>query len=180
MSPIPSISFRINPADLARASGGVLAAQNMQASPVILKAINAAMLELVTIAQKERFTGHGPFPIAEKKLGIVTDRLRRDLHAEPAKVTSNGFSARIGSNVEYFRAHELGFSGTVQVKAHKRSAYTVASRGYSVLEQSVRAHSKQLSIPARMPLMTAIGQHSKRILSIALDRAIKSLLPLKS
>lgn len=178
MSPIPSISFRINPADLARASGGVLAAEQMQDSPVLLKAINAAMLELVTIAQKERFTGKGPFPVTEKKLGVVTGRLRRDLHAEPAKVTASGFSSRIGSNVEYFRAHELGFSGTVQVKAHQRSAYTMASRGYSVLEQSVRAHSKKLNIPARMPLMTAIGQHSQRIIAIALDRAIKSLLPL--
>jgi phage gpG-like protein len=171
----PSYSLRIDPATLSRARGAVTAAGSLRASEAVRKAIDLGMLELVQVAMKDRFTGKGPFPVSQKKLGVVSGRLRRDLHTEAARPIATGFSARIGSNVEYFAAHELGFSGTVQVKAHQRSRYTTR-RGYSVLEQSVRAHSKHMTVPKREPLMTAIRAHSMRIISAAIDRAIAPIL----
>lgn len=171
---LPTFSLRIDPATIARARGAVTAAGSLRTSAAVRQGIDAGMLEFALVAMRERFTGKGPFAVSEKKLGVVSGRLRRDLHTEPAKAIATGFSASIGSNVEYFAAHELGFSGTVQVKAHKRSRYTT-KRGYSVLEQSVRAHSKNMKVPKREPLMTAIRAHSMRIISAAISRAIQPL-----
>lgn len=174
-SPLPSFSLRIDPASISRARDAVTAAGSLRVNEAIRKAIDAGMLELAKVAMKERFTGQGPFPVSQRKLGVVTDRLRRSIHTDPARATPTGFSTRIGSEVQYFAAHELGFSGVVQVKAHQRSRYTTR-RGYFVLEQSVRAHSKHMKVPKREPLMTAIVAHSTRILSATIDRAIAPLL----
>jgi hypothetical protein len=172
---LPSFSLRIDPATISRARDAVAAAGSLRVNEAIRKAIDAGMLELAQVAMKERFTGTGPYPVSQRKLGVVTGEMRRLMHTDPAKPTTTGFKASIGSSVEYFAAHELGFSGVVQVKAHKRGRYTT-KRGYSVLEQSVRAHSKHMKVPKREPLMTAIIAHSTRILSATIDRAIKPLL----
>lgn len=141
------------------------------------EAISVALLELATVAQRERFTGYGPFPVAEHRLGVVTGRLRRDLHAEPATKTSTGYTGRIGSPVEYFRAHEIGFDGDVTVHAHTRSArevnrkamervskkgtkFTIKANRFSLMEQSVRSFTRHMKVPARAPLATAIREHS--------------------
>lgn len=176
LQPNIQYSLRVDLAAVTRAHGAVTAMATLRESPAMQQAFSAGLLELTMVAQKERFTGHGPFPVADKKLGVVTGRLRRDLHAEPAVRTEQGFRGRIGSAVEYFRAHELGYSGTVQVPAHKRGRYTVAKRGYSVLEQSVRAHTRKVNIPRREPLMTAISEHSARIFNAAITRGAMSVL----
>jgi hypothetical protein len=86
----------------------------------------------------------------------------------------------------------VGFEGTVQVKAHKRDArevkrkkqtrvtksgkaVSIRANRFSLLEQSVRAHSRKVSIPARRPLRTAIEKHSARIIGLELTRAINTL-----
>lgn len=190
---IPTFSLRIDLAAASRAAGAIDAAASLAQSQRLLVAINAGMMELAAIAQKERFTGKGPFPVADQKLGVVTGRLRRDLHAEPVQLTTSGFSTRIGSNVEYFGAHEAGFDGTVQVKAHTRDrhevnrpqqtrtskggkAFSIRANRYGLLSQSVRAHSRHMKVPARQPLITAIREHSQRIISLHLDRAIQEIL----
>jgi hypothetical protein len=151
------------------------------------------MLELVMEAQKERFTGQGPFPVADHKLGVVSGRLRRDLHAEPAEKTSSGFRGRIGSSVEYFGVHEFGFDGTVSVREHSRKAATITKPGpfrdtpkgklLSVRKKSllfkdstVKAHSRKVKIEARMPLRTALADHSRRIIVGAISAVFDAAL----
>jgi hypothetical protein len=185
--PIPPVSIRI---DLAQpAQGGrelaALAAGIANPNESMRAAISLGMQKLAFVAQKERFSGTGPFAPAQNRLGVVTGRLRRDLHAEEVVMTATGYSVRIGSVVEYFGAHEVGFDGTVQVPAHTRSAYTVnrkartgtSKRGksfsvranqYSVLSSSVRAHSKRMKVSARKPLRTAIEQHGANIIGKAI------------
>lgn len=193
MASIPPISFRVSLARPLRNAGDPAAMARAIANPnaTIQNAISLGLQKLALAAQRERFTGRGPFPVPEKKLGVVSGRLRRDIHAEPAAMIANGYSARVGARVEYFGAHEVGFSGTVQVGAHKRAArevrrkkqqrigrggkeISVRANRFTLLEQSVRAHSRKVNIPARQPLRTAIEEHSARILGLELRRAIDS------
>jgi hypothetical protein len=149
--------------------------------------LSGALLEINRLAQRERMTGHGPFPPEEQKLGIVTQNLRRMQHTEPVKATDKGYSGRIGNQVEYFRAHEFGVATTVNVPEHRRRAHTVHKTTttktgktrrkaiYSRLEQTVRAHTVQMRIPARRPLGAAIDQHSKRVIDAAMKSALRKL-----
>ena len=52
-------------------------------------------------------------------LGVVTGNARRSMQGF-ARAQGNTISAIIGNPFRYVRAHELGFQGTVQVKAHER------------------------------------------------------------
>lgn len=71
---------------------------------------------------RSRFTGRGPFPVSEHRLGVRTNRLRSSMRRTRAAITGNEVSASIGSNVHYFGIHEFGFSGSVTVRAHRRRA----------------------------------------------------------
>ena len=171
---IPQTSIRVRFAKPSQGSGDPLATAANVAKPSarIAKAITLGMRMLALQAQKERFTGQGPFPVAQKRLGVVTGRLRRDIHAEPATLTSTGYRGKIGSNVEYFGAHEVGFEGNVSVRAHTRAAHTIKKRNMSRLEQSVRAHVRHVKILARMPLRTAIEEHAERIIGAEVGKVV--------
>lgn len=187
MSAIPTFSIRMDLTGLKDASQAVKDAAALRDSPQMQDAISQALLELTLVAQTERFTGQGPFPVSSRKLGVVTGRLRRDLHAEPATKTATGYQGRIGSIVEYFGVHEFGFEGTVSVREHSRQAATLTKPGpfrdtpkgrlMSVRKKSlllkdgkVKAHTRKLKIEARQPLRTAIADHSRRIIVGAIGR----------
>lgn len=96
-----------------------------------------------------------------RALLIQSGRLRRSI-----RITRiNGLTAYIGSDVPYARAHNEGFKGTVQVKAHSRNVYkpekvatgkltkTGKMRMKTVQRLSgtnqVRAHTRRMNIPRR-------------------------------
>lgn len=165
MSELASFTVSLDLADAARAARAVAAMADAPVSKRMERAVSLGLQMIVLEVQKDRFTGQGPFPVSQHKLGVVSGRLRRDLHAEPAARTATGFRGRIGSAVEYFAAHELGFDGTVDVKAHTRANYTVEKRGYSVLAQSVRGYKKHLKIVARGPLRAGLKDHAGEIMN---------------
>lgn len=158
---------------------------NAQAFPVnLLKSIQRAMDAELGLAaghiMSRRLTGKGPFPVAAGRLGTRTNRLRNSVWAAPARIHGNVVSASIGSNVKYAGVHEFGFTGTVQVKAHKRriialDRYERAGRGWrqtqSGIRGTIRAHSMRLSIPARAPFRRGLEDRVPN-LSRALSRAI--------
>jgi hypothetical protein len=172
---LPQTSIRVTFAKPPQGSGDPAAMAAAVAAPSarMAKALTLGMQKLAFRAQKERFTGQGPFPVAQKRLGVVSGRLRRDIHAETVTQTATGYRGRIGSNVEYFGAHEAGFEGDVSVRAHTRKPHTIAKRNLSRLEQSVRAHSRRVKIPARRPLRTAIEEHATEILGAEIRKAVK-------
>jgi phage gpG-like protein len=100
---------------------------------------------------KRRLTGKGPFPVSEHKLGVVTGRLRRSLHWTPARVVGDGVEVDIGARVEYAAAHEFGFSGSVQVKAHTR----ITKKG----SHKVKAHKRTMKVPERAPVRTGLREN---------------------
>lgn len=130
---------------------------------------NAIVLSRVN---RDRFTGVGPFPVSEHKLGHRSRRLTRSLSASRAVIndaSSLRVASGIGSNVVYFGAHEFGYAGTVTVPAHSREMpeITRTSRGgrqYTVPAhtQSVRSHSRRMKVPMRAPLMTGLREEQNQ------------------
>lgn len=189
---VPSFSIRVTLAKPSRDGEAALAKAAALSRPneAMRSALSLGMQKLAFRAQNERFTGQGPFPVSARKLGNVSGRLKRELHAEPATISGRGYGGRIGAAVKYFGAHEVGFSGVVQVPEHRRDAYTVKRRAqsrtsktgkqfsvranqYSVLPGSVRAHSRKMNVPARKPLRTAIEEHGPKILGESIRKGVK-------
>jgi phage gpG-like protein len=141
--------------------------------PAIARGVDMG-LELAlgqTIAR--RFTGKGPFPVSDKRLGVVSGRLRMSLRRSPAQVQGDVVRAAIGTNVKYFGVHEFGFEGSVQVKAHNRTRTKAGepvrdARGRlkkTRIETThpVKAHSRRMKVPAREPLRTGLKDQRRAI-----------------
>lgn len=76
-----------------------------------------------------------------QELGIVTGTARKSMRGFALR-TSDRVIAAFGSPLRYVRAHEEGFSGPVNVRAHERE-------GRSGKQHHVRAHVRQANIRAR-------------------------------
>lgn len=138
----------------------------------IRKGLDRANLISLSRIQRARFTGTGPFPVSEQKLGHRSRRLIRSLGASRAVVrdaASLKVGTGIGSNVKYFGAHEFGFEGSVSVPAHTRQMPETArvsssGRAYTVPAhtQTVRAHSRRMKVPERRPLRAGLEEEATR------------------
>ena len=133
--------------------------------PPLIRAMAKMGQIVISKAVQERFTGNGPFPVSQSKLGDRSGRLRRSLEATRPIVDGSGrVSMAMGSNVKYFAIHEFGFSGTVSVAAQSVAAYThpnAFGKGeLSIAAHTRKAHSRKVNMPARRPLGTAIEQYS--------------------
>jgi hypothetical protein len=156
------------------------------------RGIERASLEVVGSAVKGRFSGQGPFPLSENKLGVRTGRLRRSIRATKPQVNlrTGEISVGFGSNVAYFAIHEFGFTGEVQVKGHTRRldggqkfVRGKLSKGYQkrlkkklternlagtrkagslATTTQVRAHKRKLKVKPRAPLGTQLKSITTR------------------
>lgn len=152
------------------------------AAGAVVRGISAGSQKLIGIAQKERFSGTGPFPVSENRLGVQSGHLRRTLRASKPQADGDGkFSVLFGSNVKYFAAHEFGFDGNVSVRAASVSASTntnaFGNNSFSVLAHTRKAHSRRVKIPKRAPLTTAIKQHSTRVYTASIAKELERILP---
>ena len=150
------------------------------------RGIERASLEIVGAAVKGRFSGQGPFPATQNKLGVRSGRLRRSIRSSKPQVNlrTGEITVGYGSNVSYFSIHEFGFQGDMQVKAHTRRldggqkfVRGKLSKGYQnrlkkklternlagtrkagslATTTQVRAHKRKLKVPARAPLGTQL------------------------
>jgi hypothetical protein len=159
-----------------QASSEVLALRNgnVRFAAAMVRGINRASQEIVGLAVKENFTGKGPFPPSQHRLGVVTGRLRKSIRATLATFNGGQIDVSFGSNVRYFSVHEFGFQGTEHVKGHvrrlagsktfRRGKLTKKSSGNlkSVLERggktiaNVKPHGRKVNTPARAPLGTVL------------------------
>lgn len=78
--------------------------------------------------------------VKKKKKGILiqTGKLKRSLRKAPTYD-----AARVVTNVDYAEAHNEGFKGTVQIKAHKRKG------------KDVKAHKRKMNMPRRAFMITS-------------------------
>jgi hypothetical protein len=89
--------------------------------PVMQRAMNGQNNRLLAKILPQRFSGKGPFPPEQHRLGEVTGHLYDSIRATDAVVNGGGVSSGIGSNLKYFAIHEFGFNGQVVVNAHLRT-----------------------------------------------------------
>ncbi len=137
---------------------------------------------------RSRFTGKGPFPVPQGRLGVRSNRLRSSLRwnvtgqpgqagGERSRIEGNTVTGSMGSNVEYAGVHEYGFTGEVQVRSFRRqvSPTQFVKKGLGVLKgtkklgkeafkaalgmESVRAHRRRMNVPARAPLGSGLREH---------------------
>ncbi|HTJ77943.1 MAG TPA: hypothetical protein VL357_03030 [Rariglobus sp.] len=146
---------------------------NAQQFPMnLLKAVRTTLNYELGLAvghiQKDRLTGKGPFPAADGRLGVRTNRLRQSVWQAPAQIAGNVITASIGSNVKYAAIHEYG--GAFQVKAHKRriiafDRYERRGRGLVKTQSGIRGAIKSYTInfPARAPFRRGLEDRLPRI-----------------
>lgn len=202
----PQIKIEIGP------EGQALLARLRIAPERIMPAIQRGMDYGAAIAlghiTRERFFGKGPFPVIEGKLGVGHKRggrLRQSLRwnstglpgkttgGTPSIISGGTVTASMGSNVEYFGAHEFGFNGSVTVRAHTRrqksrdvkfkvdrvSKKTGRAYKTNVLLRKgtaeVSAHFREMNIPARAPLGHGIADHAGEF-TRAISESLKAAL----
>lgn len=112
--------------------------------------------------------------LSDQILHVKTGRLRRSITARFEGLGSDTFRAIVGTNVQYARIHEYGFSGSVNVKAHVVKGHqriqTIAfgklmnqPRKVTVREHTVKEHAAFMKMPARPFLRPALEENAERI-----------------
>lgn len=124
---------------------------------VVAKGLTRGTLLLVGQIQAKHLTGKGPFPVAQHKLGVISGRLRQSLRGTPARIEGDNVVSSIGTVVSYARAHEFGFSGRVNVRAHEVTMTSLFGKKLSEpLRFSRLASTRQVKIPERRPIRAGI------------------------
>src|SRR5437016_11524625 len=110
---------------------------------------------------EQRFSGQGPFPVEQHRLGVRTGLLRTSLNYKPARSTSIGgelveVTASMGSPVVYFPVHEFGFLGRQAVKSFSRRKPGSKKRARRTV--ATKAFERDVNYPARAPMQTGIRE----------------------
>lgn len=101
-----------------------------------------------------------------------TGTLIRSHTASPrARITKQKVQGSFGSNLDYARAHELGFVGEAVVPAHTRVRDQVFGRKVEPFTETVRAHVRQMRLPAKHFLRDTVREERP----LARDRVVRSI-----
>jgi phage gpG-like protein len=163
----------------------------------IRQGIDAGAAQTVSNIQDTRFTGEGPFPVEEHRLGIRANRLRQSLRNSPAVVIMSGnggsVEASIGSNVEYAAIHEFGGvikrtvkAGSVRLRTDRKGNLLRQKDNLAIFAKTKgdKAHKQfrevsfaggntyEIRIPARAPLGHGIADNETTF-TRAIARAIR-------
>lgn len=85
--------------------------------------------------------------VLPNKLTSRSGTLRRSINTDHTRLPGRG---SVGTPLRYGAAHELGYTDTVQVRAHKRK------NKKSRKSHKVRAHTRKMDLPARPFLKPAL------------------------
>jgi phage gpG-like protein len=112
--------------------------------------------------------------LSDDVLKVRSGRLRRSITTSFTEAPTF-IEAKVGTNVSYARVHELGFKGSVSVKAHIVKEHTrkmnqafgrpIEPRRVTVREHVVSQHSKAMNIPARSFLLSSLTELQPSILN---------------
>jgi phage gpG-like protein len=141
---------------------------NAEVPQDIARTMDRENQETIGQIQQTRMTGKGPFPPAQGRLGVRTNRLRSSVRASKARVFGGEIASSIGSNVEYAAIHEFG--GTIQQGARTnlfrqtfrrvkgggvRFAKLGAKRSFSTTKRT-EFKARTIVIPQRAPITRGI------------------------
>jgi len=107
--------------------------------------------------------------LSGKALQRRTGRLRGSI-THKVKIDGDRVVGSIGTKVVYGRIHELGFKGPVQVMAHVREVKQAFGKKTTPRLVYVRAHTRNVNMPARPFLRPAIDDKMDAIERIIANR----------
>jgi hypothetical protein len=172
--------------------------------PVIANAMNQANNLMLAKILPARFSGAGPFPVAEHRLGERTGHLYDSIRASDAVVEGDAVTSGIGSNLRYFGVHEFGFNGQEFVTAHLRRVVHTRLEGKLVTKKElaesgaltkagkprkgrdvqfalknviVQDFTRWMQIPERAPLRTGIRENLAAYAETISDAIVADLNP---
>lgn len=105
--------------------------------------------------------------LSGQALHVQTGTLRRSINRETI-VTGSTVTGQVGTNVRYAAVHEYGFRGSVNVRSYTRST---ANGGAT----TVRAHTRQMDLPARSFLRTTLAEDADHIRLVLRAAAVAGL-----
>jgi hypothetical protein len=153
-----------------------------QIRDALLRGVNEGNAQLLGRINKERLTGQGPFPVPQKRLGVVSGRLRRSMRFSRPTFQRGVLRTAVGSNVSYFGRHEFGGSGQqVRVKAHRVKAHTRNNlfgrrQRVEIPEHTRQAYLRKDKMPKREPVQAGLREHATRIYGITLEKALARVM----
>lgn len=100
----------------------------------VVKATGRIVLRLLTKVKAEKLSG--------QVLNVRTGRLRRSI-TQRVEQTEEAVTGVVGTNVDYARRHEFGFTGTENVKEHMR-----------LVKQA-------FGLPLKHPVWSTVGAHTR-------------------
>jgi phage gpG-like protein len=128
--------------------------QQVQSS--VLRAVQRLAIDIQGYVKTDKLSG--------QVLHVRTGTLRRSIN-QSVKQDGKRVLGVVGTNVKYARAHEYGFSGTVDVKAHLRTISQAFGRPLATpATQNIRAYSRKVNLPERSFLRSAIKDFEPKIL----------------
>lgn len=130
-------------------------------TPAVFKGMKQAM----ALAES---TVRSPY-LSGKALKRRTGRLRGSI-THNVKLDGDNVVGQIGTNVVYGRIHELGYTGPVQVMAHARTIRQAFGRAITPTVVNVRAHTRNVDMPARPFLRPAVKDKLSAIERIIANR----------
>ena len=132
----------------------------------IARGQDAATKKITLSTIENRLTGRGPFPVSEHRLGRVTHYLATTTVAVPPVIEGRTVTTAIHTDASYAGVHEAGFDGEVHVRSYTRNRYKYGrkrTRRKTIGEIAVKAHDREMHIPARAPIHTGIAENIPQI-----------------
>lgn len=118
----------------------------------------------------------GQNKLSGQVLNVQTGTLRRSID-QVVQSDGNAVHGIVNTNVRYGAAHEYGFTGTVNVKAHLRHVRQVFGRPLKHPKYvQVGSHSRSVKLPERSFLRSALRDMRPQIeadLKQSLERALR-------
>jgi phage gpG-like protein len=149
-------------ARLARAKGGVAAEVGAE--------VGRQAMGVLALA-KEKVSGG----VLRNRTGTLRRKLNAKVETAPGRTVGT-----VGIKLSYAAAHEFGFSGTVQVRAHQRRVglrqalqEAKTAKGKTIMRKAqahdrlaqVKAHARKMNMPKRSFLRAALAERREAIVA---------------
>ena len=131
--------------------------------------VSRLAITLLRKVQEEKLSG--------QVLKNQTGTLRRSINQRVEVFGQQAVVGSVGTNLSYAAAHEFGFKGPVNVKAHMRLVKKAFGRTVKNPEEHpVRSFTRQMNLPERSFLRTAMAEMAPEIrqgLEAAIQKELK-------
>lgn len=130
--------------------------QSAKVQREVKKTVVRLVLKLLRKVKQDKLSG--------QVLNVRTGRLRRSINQRVTE-SEGRIDGLVGTNVEYARAHELGFTGSVTVKEHMRLIKKAWGHSIKPKQVEVKSHSRAVKFPEKSFLQSALREMQPEIMT---------------